>query len=191
MDDQYFEAIIQLRGSDDEIFSEVVKDIEKEKAIISKVKEIKQGVDLYISSKKAVIKVGKKLKKKFGGVIKISNKVHSRDRDTQKDIKRLTLCFIPPKFKRGEVVKSDNRILIVSGFDKGIITGKDLIGTKKFKVASNAKRLPIREANISMVEPVVEIIHPDTFQSVKPENNFKLSGEIVSVVIDGHKIWVI
>ncbi len=55
----YFEAIIQLRGENRERLKQYGSSLEirlKEKTFVTKVEEIKEGIDLYIGSSKAVIK---------------------------------------------------------------------------------------------------------------------------------------
>lgn len=90
----YFEAIIQLRPHDDELVEFVYKQIEKEEhAFISKVVELKEGFDLYVSSNKFALKMGKRLSQSFKGETKISKTLHTRDKMRSKDLYRMTVCF--------------------------------------------------------------------------------------------------
>ncbi len=91
---QYFEAIIQLRPKDNELLSFVHKQIAKGKNVyISNELHKKYGSDLYISSRKFAMLLGKKLKKAFKGKLITSRTLYSRDRQTSKGIYRVTICF--------------------------------------------------------------------------------------------------
>jgi len=90
----YFQAIIQLRPADENLMRFVEKRIEKDKNVwISKKIKLKTGVDYYISSNKFARILGKKMKKSFHGILKESRKLHSRDKNTSKNLYRVTVCF--------------------------------------------------------------------------------------------------
>jgi len=89
----YFQAIIQLRPYDQELWDFVERRIEKSDAWISKRVKLKTGIDLYISSNKVARQIGKVLKKVFKGELKESRKLYSRDKQTSKNIYRVTVCF--------------------------------------------------------------------------------------------------
>lgn len=186
---QYFEAILQIRTTNEEILKATINTIKKEKSFISKIKKLKTGLDFYISSRKTAVKVAKYLKKRFGGNTKATTKLHSKNHTTGKEIKRVTICYTPPKFNKGEIVKHQNKILIITGF-KNHTNGKDLLTGKKHKIPNNAKKLTQTTTQISKEKPQPELIHPETYQSTKPENKFKIQKKI-TVAIDGKKLWVI
>ena len=94
MHKDYYEAIIQLRPYKKEVLDFVRNKIAKRKNVfISKETELKTGIDLYISSQKFARALGKKLKKSFKGELKTTRKLFSRNRQTSKDIYRVTVCF--------------------------------------------------------------------------------------------------
>lgn len=90
---EYFQAIIQLRPYDQGLLDFVERRIEKSDAWISKRIRLKTGVDLYLSSNKVARQIGKVLKKVFKGELKESRKLYSRDKQTSKNIYRVTVCF--------------------------------------------------------------------------------------------------
>lgn len=55
----YFEGIIQLRGNEYEIkkYQRLLSDLLKKETFLSKLEEKKEGIDLYVGSSKAVIKI--------------------------------------------------------------------------------------------------------------------------------------
>ncbi len=75
MSGNYFEAIIQLRGNSykvDKVGEKLFKHIHRRGAFVSKVDELKEGIDLYVSSSKIAFE----LIKEFGYSYKISRKLH-------------------------------------------------------------------------------------------------------------------
>ncbi|MBU2634370.1 MAG: hypothetical protein KJ674_03925 [Nanoarchaeota archaeon] len=92
--DQYFEAILQLRPNKREILNFVKQQIDQREGVFI-VKEVEQktGIDLYLTSNKFALALGKLLKKKFKGIIKISRTLHTRHKQTGKLLYRVTVCF--------------------------------------------------------------------------------------------------
>ena len=91
----YYEAILQLRPADKEILKFVSTQVEKqkEKVSVAKVVELKTGVDIYLTSQRFALALGRKLKKNFKGELKITRSLHKISRITSKKIYRLTVCF--------------------------------------------------------------------------------------------------
>ncbi len=89
----YYQSILQLRPCTEEIFNFVLNQIKKNKITIGKKVELKNGLDLYLSSNKLTLALGKKLKKSFRGSLKISKKLFTKDRLTGKRVYRVTVCF--------------------------------------------------------------------------------------------------
>jgi len=92
--DQYFEAKIQLRPFNQEVFDFVMKNIEKRKGVfVSKIDELKTGVDIFMSDQKFARRLGKMLKDRFKGTLKITRTLHTQDKMTSKLIYRGTVLF--------------------------------------------------------------------------------------------------
>lgn len=93
-DPKYYEGILQLRNPNEEVMNFIKNQFKNnQKAWISKVVNLKTGVDLYISSNKFLLSLGKKLKKSFKGELKKSRKLHTQNRLTSKKVYRGTICF--------------------------------------------------------------------------------------------------
>ncbi len=91
---RYYEAIIQLRPDEEKIVSYVYNFLkDKPYAKITQEKQLKSGRDLYITSKKAAMALGKRLKEVFPGELTLSRTLHTRDRQTSKDLYRVTVLF--------------------------------------------------------------------------------------------------
>tara|TARA_Y100000310_G_C20696549_1_gene826137 strand:- start:2575 stop:2907 length:333 start_codon:yes stop_codon:yes gene_type:complete len=93
--DQYYEAKIQLRPFDEDVYRFVHKMIEDRKGVfISKIEKFKYGVDIYISSQRFARSIGGQLKRKFKNwELIISRTLHTRDKLKSRDVYRGTVCF--------------------------------------------------------------------------------------------------
>lgn len=92
--DQAYRAIIQLRPMNDKAYDYILDLIEKRNdCFINKEEKLKTGVDIYINNNSFAVAIGKKLKDKFKGTLKLSRKLHSRDRVSSKPLYRVTVCF--------------------------------------------------------------------------------------------------
>lgn len=93
----YFEAIIQLRNPSKELIDFVLKQVEKrEDVFISKIIKYKYGYDYYISSQRFARALGRKMSKNFKGELKSTRKIYTMDRQTSKDVYRVTVLFRQP-----------------------------------------------------------------------------------------------
>ena len=92
--DQYFEAKIQLRPYDKEVFDYIMREIDKRKGVfVSKIDELKTGVDIFLSDQKFARRLGKMLKDKYGGELKITRTLFSQNKLTSRLIYRGTVLF--------------------------------------------------------------------------------------------------
>ncbi len=88
----YWEAKIQLRPAKREVVDYIRKQIDKRGNItISRVEELKTGLDFYISSQRFARALGKKLKKAFSGELKMTRKLFTEKKG--KKLYRVTVLF--------------------------------------------------------------------------------------------------
>ena len=100
----YFQGILQLRDINDEVLSFVINLINKRDDVaITKRVKFDNGVDLYLTSQKYVRILGKKLKESFGGELKVTAKLHTRNRQGR-DLYRVTAFFRLLKYRAGDIV---------------------------------------------------------------------------------------
>lgn len=127
----YYQGILQLRNINEEIAAFVRNQIGKRHGVaITKTVEFSDGIDLYLTSQKYIRLIGKKLKDSFGGEMKISSKLHTRNKQG-KDLYRINVLFRLHKFRAGDVanVRGDKVKLIRIGekiFAKDLKTGKKI-----------------------------------------------------------------
>jgi len=97
----YFEGILQLRGHCDEALEWVVNQVNKDgRAVITKEKKFKNGIDLYFSSQKYLLTLAKKLKSTFGGELKTTSTLHTHKKGDP--LYRVTVLFRILPFKPGD-----------------------------------------------------------------------------------------
>lgn len=93
--DNYYEAVIQLRPETDAIMQFLHKQIEKAGVKIQKIVRTDYGTDVYVTSQRFARAFGSKLKRMFKGTLKMSRLLFSKDRQTSKNIYRVTVLFRP------------------------------------------------------------------------------------------------
>src|SRR3989344_4891928 len=136
----YYQGILQLRDVNEEILDFVHNQLKKrDNVAVTKTIKFPNGVDLYITSQKYIRVLGKKLKDSFGGELKISSKLHTRNKQG-KDLYRVNVFFKPSKYRKGDLVsvRGDKVRLISIGkkiFARNLKTGK--------KVTIRSSDLPI------------------------------------------------
>jgi NMD protein affecting ribosome stability and mRNA decay len=93
---KYFEGTLQLRDVDDKVLDYVAKDIESNAdngVFVKDMVEHKNGLDMNITSRKYLMALGKKLRVRFGGTVKKTSRLFSKNKQTSKDVHRLTLLY--------------------------------------------------------------------------------------------------
>lgn len=91
--DNYYEAIIQIRPKKDVVLDYIITLTQKLSDIITRTIDKKFGYDLYIRDRKVATHISRNIKKRFNCDIKISKALHSRDRQTSKLLYRLTILI--------------------------------------------------------------------------------------------------
>jgi len=107
-DGEYFQSILQVRNATDEIVLELeslLAQFEKKNVHANKMIKQKTGVDLYMTDQAGTKSIAQKLQQKFGGEFSIHPQIFSRDKQTSKDVYRLTVLYRAPKFIIGDVIK--------------------------------------------------------------------------------------
>src|SRR3989338_4987963 len=127
----YFEGMLQLRDVNDEVIDFAVREIKNSDVNIAKIKQLENGIDLYVSRQRFLRTIAGRLQKRFGGQIIVSRKLHTKSRLTSRDLYRVNVLFRLPYFKKGDVIEyRGDKIKIVNLgkkiFAKDIVTGKKL-----------------------------------------------------------------
>ncbi|MBW2993463.1 hypothetical protein KY317_02725 [Candidatus Woesearchaeota archaeon] len=131
MHDKYYEGILQLRNPTKEIIRFAKNQIEKSKIFVANEIKLKNGIDMYLSSQRFLRALGTKLKKRFGGQLKTSRKLHTVSRKTGKRLYRVTVLLRCPTFRAGDIITYKGEKIKVKSigkkvFAQNIKTGKKL-----------------------------------------------------------------
>ena len=193
----YFEGILQVREPTDQVIDFIYNQIEKQKKEwikITKISYVRNGIDFNLTSKKYLRTLGKKLQANFGGTVKEAPQLFSRDHQTGKDIYRLNVSFRPSSFKKNDIIERKTRVYKILSFAKEI-TAEDLETRKKttIKFKEPIKLIePIYKTIASKIKPQIEVLDPDTFQSVPTKNTATIKhGEKVKVVKYKGNFWLV
>jgi NMD protein affecting ribosome stability and mRNA decay len=169
---QYFEGTIQLRNVSEEMLDFARKYLKENDAFASNIKEIKDGYDMDISDQKKLQTLGQQLKKTFGGKLIVSIRQFTQDKQTSKQIYRVNALYEGPKYKKGEVIKTEKGIFLLTNVS-GKISAVDLRNGKKTTLHIHDKEveiLPKIEARVTKIYPYIEVLDSETFQNVGIEN---------------------
>jgi len=127
----YYQGVLQLRDVTSEIIEFVRRQVNKrDDVIITKTVKYSNGLDFYLTSQQFIRSIGKKLKENFGGELKVTSKLHTRNRQGH-DLYRVNALFKLSRYKAGDVVNvrgDDVRIIRMSSnvFAKNMKTGKKI-----------------------------------------------------------------
>lgn len=117
----YFEAIIQLRNTAPNIVDFVFHAADERDIRVSKVKWMRNGVDLFVSDRKFARQMGKILQEKFGGMVKTSAAIFTRDRMSGKEVHRVTVLFKQFPYSKGEQFMYKDQTYTVTHAGKEVI----------------------------------------------------------------------
>ena len=134
----YYQGILQLRDVNPKVLEFVHAQLEKrEDVVITRTVKHSNGVDLYITSHSFLKSLGKKLRESFGGELKTSAKLHTRNKQG-KDLFRVNVLYRPSKYRHGDIVN-------IRGDDIRLIS----IGSKIFgKEVKTGRRVTIRSSDL-------------------------------------------
>jgi len=125
----YYQGILQLRDINEDVLGFVHNQLGKRSDVaVTKTVKLPNGLDLYITSQKYIQAIGKKLKESFGGELKISSKLHTKNKQGR-ELYRVNVLFRLAKHKKGDIVsvRGDMVRLISLGrkiFARDLKTGK-------------------------------------------------------------------
>ncbi|VUT27518.1 MAG: NMD3 family protein [Candidatus Syntrophoarchaeum sp. GoM_oil] len=202
----YYEAIVQIRAegrkaSKEELDSCLViiaERVEGHASFVTKLLDVKNGVDVYVASKSAAQDGAREIIKRFGGETRVSPKLIGRRGG--KDLYRLTILVRLPRFVRGDIVYFRKRVVLLTSVSKhtegiyledGMKAGKmDHPDLKFLMNLSDAKEAVL----LVVYEKDVEVLDPETFRAVtikKPLFLTEGAGEEVRVVKIDDRVFLV
>ena len=131
---KYFEGTLQLRNPSEELIEVAASEIEKAPNVfVAESRNVKNGIDVYVSSQRFLRSLGNKLQKRFGGQLVISTKLFTKHRLTSKEVHRVNVLLRLPNFKKGDIIEyKRDKIKIISMHKK--VLAKDVKTGKKLNL---------------------------------------------------------
>ncbi len=198
---QFFDSIIQLRNSTDEILGFARKEVAKQhKKGIFINKEVPldkystRDIDLYLTNQTYAKTLAEKIRKNFGGVIKKNAKHFSLNWQTTKTLYRLNILIQLPNYSKGDVIKEQNHLYkIISLGDK--IHVEDLKTRHKTSLAYKDSYDILHPVIFQVIKryPEYEVLDPNTYYQARlmnPDNTLEINQKI-KVVMDGSEAWMV
>lgn len=198
----YFEGTLQLRNKDNEAFNTVADLIEdhvyrRKNVAITKKDKVNNGIDFFLTDQKYMVALVKELHKKYGGETNITRKLHSTDRQSSKQVYRVTALLRLPGYNLGDIIRWEGELYKIISFSAERINAQHLLkgGTRPIKIGDAieiaASRKDYIETLVIKRKPHVEILHPVTFESVQLANSSDASGKKLDIVIIDDMIYAV
>ncbi len=197
---RYYEGILQVRNETPAVAADIRDYLKKHapKGLrLAKHIAIGTGADYYLSDHRAIGHLAKRLHGQFGGELKINAQHFSEDAQAGKILYRVNAFLEVPEYSKGDVIVRHGQYLYILGVNKKVKaeeleTGAELVFPY---VRGEAERLPVRTTQVTVVDPV-EVLHPETYESVAPTNSKYAPAELevdrkVSVAYDRHNLFLI
>ncbi len=173
---QYFEGILQVRNPDDAVRQAIELLLGKHPDIhIAKENVLRSGYDLYLNDKRFVRLIANHLHQRFGAALKESAKLHTRDRQSGKELYRLTICAAIPTLKPETIIEAGGgagtTALRVTSVGKRI-SGIDLSTGKRVFMPPDADYAVLKKQKsiITKLKPRLEVMDPESYDSVAVAN---------------------
>jgi len=194
----YYEGILQVRNVNDEIIRFIEKYAENGKNrgfFITNCAGVRNGMDFYMTHQNKILALARKLQMIFGGILKISAKIQTRDAQKGREVFRTTVYFCALPFKKGDYIVFDDRLYYVTNVGKKI-NAIDIENGKRnlfdYKEGMQITVLEKKKTKVTKIRPRIEILDPWTYQSVHVENEKKVTpGENIQVVEKNGKFWIV
>ncbi|MBW3015397.1 hypothetical protein KY330_03180 [Candidatus Woesearchaeota archaeon] len=199
---QYFEGILQVRNVNVKVLDFIDRELSKQKSkgiIATQVKKVRNGFDYYLTSQTYTSTLGNLVFKRFGGDINSTAKLFTKDKLTSKNVYRVYFLVRLPDFGAKDIIRVKDKLIVVESvkgrnvYGKFLISGKQtIIDYKKKGYEIVARGEEIKKAIVSKVKPEIEVIHPETYQSVEVRNKRDVKlGKNVDVVVINSKVYLI
>ncbi|HOM95615.1 MAG: hypothetical protein GX941_10865 [Candidatus Methanofastidiosa archaeon] len=188
----YYEAILQIRSDEKKIELEKIEYIMKivdelsdkliskdRMAFISRIEELKEGIDVYMGSLSAARKIGNDLIKKFNGSIGESHKLMGLDKDSGKKIYRTTVTVrLKNMAQRYAYYKNHLYILGIAGdnFKLTSLEGGNILSIKSKEFERELKKENIRVIERDQLETIdvsVTEVTPERYQMMKLSGDYE------------------
>ena len=195
---KYFEAILQIRPLSHEVLNFALNELEKQKdkgIYMNKKEETAHGINLYLTNQTYAKVLARKIADQFGGNVSKNEKLFSRNRQTSKDVFRLSILVQLPLFTTNDVIVFEGAHYQISSMKKtlsviNLETGQKTSLPFTDTYTNKYQIVPSVIAHVTRMQPSLEVLHPETFQSVGVRNESLFLKRRAKPLNDGEKIRV-
>lgn len=202
----YYEGILQIRNTESENYPLAldyvklqIERVRKRGVFAVKYAGVPNGVDVYITDKSYMDTLAHEVFLKFGGEVKKNERLFSQNKMTSRLVYRVAVLVRLPDISPGDILQIGKDTVVVRKLGGKHLTGLYL-QEKKYKDFNYvdkeytivAKRKDLKEVEVIKVKPQVEILDPESYESVpvqNPEEGMKI-GQKVKVFSDG-RVWLV
>jgi NMD protein affecting ribosome stability and mRNA decay len=142
---KYFEAILQLRDTSDEVKAWVDQEIKNLNIVVPRVeraKKTKNGWDYYLADNNQGRQIGSRLQQKFGGHYCVTASLHTTIDSKEKY--RVTILFREAPYRKNDVVDYHGEEFTIKMMSKDIFLQNNKTGKKihvKYKFMDKIKKI--------------------------------------------------
>ncbi len=198
---EYYEGILQLRGENAHALKKadafILSDAQtagKKNVFITKREEVTNGIDYYYTKQQYLPVIMNKLADVFGATAKTHPELYSKNRQTSKEVYRVNASVRLPKYQKGSVIVYKEKVMQITKIGKHL-TALDLKSGKNASITDTENITEIiddfKTVQIVKKYPTMEVLHPETFQSVAVENPHKSETNEAKVVIISGRVWIV
>lgn len=209
-----FGAIVQLRASGRTPAAEEIErareraagvlrdrvDAGDRDAFLTDATEVKDGLDLKLSTPRLGDQVATALKRDLGGRLETSRTLVTTDAD-DREVYRVTFTLRLGPYRRGDILATDDGALLVEGGTEGVRV-LDLRTGERRRIAADAleaTRVATREdaTAVTVVAPIderaVQVLHPETHEAVTVAyyDDIDVEGETVDAIDVGGELYLL
>lgn len=194
----YFEGILQIRNQTPAVRTAIYTYLQQHKNVrLAKEVPVNNGSDYYLSDQRTVHHLAKQLHTTFGGELKTSAQHFSYNHSAGKNLYRVNCYLEIPEYTKGDVIKREEGYYYILGVSTKVKAENLMTGSAESFAyeQGTARRLAIRTTQVSNIDPI-EVLHPDTYQSIIPTNSKYAPAELdidddVSIALDGNYVFLI
>jgi len=168
-------------------------------AFVSKIEELKEGVDLYVGSITSCKQACNAIIRELGGTSTISSSLAGK-KDGE-NLYRVTCAVRLPAFVRGDVIAVQDRVVEVTRQQDKQIHGIDLsdgsnasFGTDASAVKLGSRKDAVSSVLVAIEEDTVQVLDPETYKTVllkKPSFLHAKAGSDVCMIVTARGLFLL
>lgn len=185
----YFEGELQLRGGNEHKYDRAKELLESHGGYVKSVRERRDGIDVKVTSNKAILATLKDLGSEYIGTQAVSTTLHTRDRQSGKEKRRVTGLFRFFALSKGDVVLRDGPFVIEKTHDsvcelRSLTDGRSIT----VDITSLGSKLETFETDVITIRPRLSILS-ESFVEVgaidRSNQTLRVGDRVIALGYDG------